>query len=450
MGSKYAMPDVAERSLIFCGFHQGAKTFAESASIVSDPDMFADTRHGRIWKAMLDLWRAGFVPDSAATFAKLWADDTQLGRYIIELADPALNPSVCNNVFFANMVREGWRRRELAKVLDATKGQISRDQDPDAVLRDLMDKLGMYTGGISEDGPEIIGSVLQNTIEQIELSRSGADAPIQTGFCDLDSLVSILPGTVTVIAGRTSVGKTAFALNVAYNMAKNAVPVLFFSLEMNKRQMQDRLMQLSSGVEPKKLRNPRTDAQYVSNELTRVASVLGSLPLYLDVRNVNMTQIRGALQEWKQKGAIQVVVVDYLQLVAESKTKEVREQEVASVSRGLKRLATEFKVCMIELAQLNRLADGQKPRLSHLRESGAIEQDADHVLLLSQGKTPEDIYVDVAKNRHDAKGLVHLNFLQHRQLFQSRASEYEQGRIPPDVQRNMPYDGAWTDDDETF
>lgn len=262
-------------------------------------------------------------------------------------------------------------------------------------------------------GSATLGDVLDEVIDRAQRGESGA---VATGFRELDATLGGGPtaGQVMVVGARPSVGKTMFGCNVARNAASQGVPTVFFSLEMTRHELGQRFLSMVSGVPLSRVRS----GDYTEREWDRLAeasAVQRSWPLSIvDTSTMTVPDMRARLRlETRRRGPVGLVVVDYLQLVKPADPRIPREQQVAGVSASAKALSKDFACPVLMLAQLNRgteLRRGAKPQLMDLRESGAIENDADIVALMHQDKDdPQDsMHVVVAKNRQGERADVPL------------------------------------------
>jgi replicative DNA helicase len=234
-----------------------------------------------------------------------------------------------------------------------------------------------------------ISDILQEAMVRIDarMKHEHAIGGIETGFRDFDSMTGgFHDSELIILAARPSMGKTALALNIAENVAlAGQTPVLFVSLEMSSVELADRMLCSIARVNGQRLRNGT-----ISNEdrraLVEKAAELSQAPLFVDdTPSRTMTEIAAAARRLKRKSGLGIIIIDYLQLIEPDNSKDPRQEQVAKIARRLKGLARELKVPVLCLAQLNRQAEASKdnkPRLSHLRESGAIEQDADVVMFV--------------------------------------------------------------------
>lgn len=259
---------------------------------------------------------------------------------------------------------------------------------------------------------------------ELKNKSEGKEDGVKTGFEDVDKIVSCLPKkNMIVLAARPSVGKTALALNIAKNVitSKNNKPVLFFSLEMSCKDIWKRLLSDLTGISSKKFGTNFCD----SNALVKKIGEIKNLPLFMDETPVTtIFEIKAKAKYFNKKHPLGLIIIDYLQLINGSDKRIPREQQIAEISKGVKSMAKELDVPVLVLSQLNRAAEkeNREPRLSDLRESGSIEQDADIVLLLSkkindtnEEECPYDNDNDlrtliVAKNRNGETGVTTLLF----------------------------------------
>lgn len=263
---------------------------------------------------------------------------------------------------------------------------------------------------------------------------SGLPPGIPTGLERLDELYQLQAGNLVVIAARPSMGKTGLAVNIALNVARQGKGVLFFSLEQNKLELTGRFLASQSGVSSTKISRMEPLEESDMMKLMEQSSELASLPIYMvDDPGVTVNKIAAHARLWKRKRGIELVVVDYLQLIEPEDRKLVREQQVATMSRGLKKLAGQLNIPVIVMAQLNRESEkrpDKKPRLSDLRESGAIEQDANCVILIHRPEyynlteRPGEADLDLAKNRDGKTGSVSVQFDQATVTFRNLAPKW--------------------------
>lgn len=259
-----------------------------------------------------------------------------------------------------------------------------------------------------------IADYVAPTLEVIEQSvKTRTVTGLATGFPDFDQTTNGLqPGDMIVVAAQTSIGKTAFALNVAEHVLRELeLPVGIFSLEMTRLQLIQRMMSARSGENLAQLRRRRDRVRRFSR-LSGMAPALAKLPLWIDdTPTLNTLQMRARAKSLKQKKGLALVIVDYLQLVAPATKTDNQTEAISCVSRAVKQMAKELCVPVIALSQFNRkVTEGSSPQLSHLRGSGSIEQDSDVVVFLDREKNKEETRLIVAKQRNGPLGHCNLIF----------------------------------------
>lgn len=260
---------------------------------------------------------------------------------------------------------------------------------------------------------------------------------VATGFFDLDDITGgFQPNQLIIVAARPSMGKTAFALNVCDHAAVNLkTPVLFVSLEMGKLELAERLICSRSRVDGHKLRTGQNMGTREISQLSKSYDELRVASMFIDDTPArNMLQITANARRLKLRSKLGVIMVDYIQLIDSEESRDSRQEQIAKISRRLKTLARDLEVPVVALSQLNRAVENRedrRPRMADLRESGAIEQDADIVLLLHRPEyydandQPGVAEVIVAKNRNGATGNVKLTFLKNCTRFESLANIVE-------------------------
>lgn len=408
-------------------------------------EVFYDLRHQTIFKALSSMYDSREAIDLITLQQRL--KDGQLLEqvggiaYLAALADSV--PSAANLTYYLEIVREKYLLRRMIQVCTEVVGRVydyegQVDALMDEVERDILRiseaRVQAHTNTIKELVKKAI-----NTIEDFH-QRQGMLTGIPTGFNDLDKMTSGLHGgEMIVIAARPSMGKTSLAMNIAEHVAIEAkLPVGVFSLEMTSESLVLRMLCSRSRVN---LRNVRDGflAERDFPKLTGAAGRLAGSPLFIDDSSgLSILQLRAKARRMHQQYDIKLFVIDYLQLLhSTARRAENRQQEIADISSGIKALAKELNVPIIVLSQLNRELErekNRKPRMSDLRESGAIEQDADLVGLLykpnadeeenaAAGAAEEAVPVNllIAKQRNGPTGDVNLTFLRSYTRFESAA-----------------------------
>ena len=375
----------AERSVLGGALLEN-QAIQKVSEILLEDDFYRDA-HRKLYQAMIELSERGEPVDlitlTEEVSRKGWLEEIGGAVYLASLVDEV--PTAANILYYAKIIKE---KSVLRQVIEAAT-HIAREgyeQPEDAV--DFLDKSEQTILEISRKqqrkGFVPIRDVLQETFQSIEdlYQKQGMITGVPTGFVDLDHLTSGLQRSdLIIMAGRPSMGKTALALNIARNVAvKEGMPVAVFSLEMSKQQLGVRLLCAEAEIDGQKLR-----AGYIKKtdwkKLTAAADVLSRSPIYIDDSpGVTVREMRGKARQMKLELDIGVVIVDYLQLMQGSGRVESRVQEISEISRSLKQLAKELDIPVVALSQLNRGVENRpdkRPILADLRESGAIEQDAD-------------------------------------------------------------------------
>lgn len=400
------------------------------------PGDFYRPAHQLVYDAVLDLYSRGEPADAVTVSAELTRGG-QLGRiggapYLHTLI--SLVPTAANAGYYAQIVADRATLRRLVTAgtrivqmgYDASSGD-GGDDNPGSI-DDVVDRAQVEIYDVTErrtaEDYVHIESLLQDTMDEIEKIQStgGIGTGIPTGFQQLDEVTNGLhPGQMVTVAGRPGSGKSTFALDLARSAAvKHQKPTVIFSLEMGRLEIMMRLFSAEAGVALQNMRSGHMSDQ----DWRRVAlrsSELAEAPLYIDDSpNLTMMEIRAKARRMKQRQDLQMIVIDYLQLMTSGKRVESRQQEVSEFSRAVKLLAKELEVPVVVLSQLNRSSEqrtDKKPMLSDLRESGSIEQDSDIVLLVHRPDLYEteteragEADLIIAKNRNGTTPTVAVAF----------------------------------------
>ena len=421
----------AEKSLLGAILiSDGDEIFPEVSSIVQAKD-FYEPRHQTIFEAMVSLYNKHLpidtltITDELKTTKKL----KEIGGapYLIELSN--FVPTASHAKAYANIVDKASVRRNLIVAGSAIADKAYED---DSDVMELVGKaekiLFDVSGKLIKTDYTPMDELLADALERIEDLRKnkGALRGLKSGFRDLDNKTAgFQKGDLVIVGARPAMGKTTFAQNIAYNIAKyNNKGVLFFSMEMAANEIIERIISDVSGVDNWHIRTGNiSDEEF--NRVTDAMGELDDLPLYIDdTSSMNIMELRNKARRAMHDHDVGIIIIDYLQLIqGTNRYAGNRVQEVSEVSRGLKILARELKVPVIALAQLSRNVTGRddpRPVLSDLRDSGSIEQDADLVVFLHRPdyyKIHDDNYEDthiteliIAKHRHGAVGKVELYF----------------------------------------
>jgi replicative DNA helicase len=401
---------------------------------VVDDTMFYREGNRRIFRAMVNLAERGDVIDPLTLSEELSRrGELQAAGgkdYIGFLVDAV--PTAANVEYHAKIVREKALRRRLIEVSTAIVSEAFESAAPASELLDAAEhKIFEVNQSRGNEGFTRIKELLWPTMENIEKLQRGGESitGVPSGFKDLDELTAgFQKSDLIIVAARPSMGKTAFVLNIAQNAAldKN-IPVAFFSLEMSKESLVQRLLTSEGRVDAQRLRKGKLhDDEFV--RLGRAAGMLSHAPIWIDdTPGISLLEMRSKARRLKTDNDIGLIVVDYLQLMNAPSNQESRQQEISFISRSLKGLARELKVPVVALSQLSRApeqrtGENKRPQLSDLRESGAIEQDADLVMFIYRqemydGPVDKDgnslegrAEIIVGKQRNGPTGFVNLYF----------------------------------------
>ncbi|MBO4484622.1 MAG: replicative DNA helicase [Lachnospiraceae bacterium] len=398
-----------------------------TASEILTPEDFYDKTMGTYFKALTGLMSENVEADFVTVQERMRGlqvpEELCSLEYIGNLLDSV--PSAANVKYYAEIVREKARLRKFIKSAEEMTGSAYMDKEDAGALFERAEK-EFFTifqeGGSAEITP--INEVAVKAIENIEAAyrNKGTVTGIATGFIDLDyKTAGLQPSDLILIAARPSMGKTAFVLNLADNIAvKHHIPTAIFSLEMNAVSLVNRLLAMQSSVDAQKIRTGNLeDSEW--DTLVQSARIIGDSALMIDdTPAISPQELRSKCRKMKLENNLQLVIIDYLQLMSGGKRSESRQQEVSEISRSLKALAREINCPVIALSQLSRKVeerDDKRPILSDLRDSGAIEQDADLVMFLYR----DDYYhkdspkqgiteVIIGKQRNGPIGNIELGF----------------------------------------
>jgi replicative DNA helicase len=398
-------------------------------------EVFYDLKHQRIFRTIQDMFNRHIAIDITTIAQKMASDEslTEVGGayYLSKLGDNIVHTNHLNT--HIEMVVELYKKRQSYLLLMST---VNTFLDADTESLDLISSLNSKLIGLQEYGnlyEQTIDKIVLSIIEKRDMAQKGELLGYNTGFDELNTTIAgwCKPDLV-IVAARPGAGKTAFMLSTAYHLSViGKLPIAIFSLEMSSEQLVERLESISSQVPLKRLRmNNMND--YEKKVLMQTDDSILMAPLHIDDSGgLNISQLRAKATIMKQKYGIKVIFLDYLQLMSgQNKSNQNREQEVSTISRGLKSLAKELDVPIVALSQLSRRVEERAdkiPQLSDLRESGSIEQDADIVIMLMRpeyyemtepveirGKeypTQGLMICKVEKNRHGSTINIPLRFI---------------------------------------
>lgn len=426
----------AEESLL------GAMLLSRDAIVeavqVCGVDDFFKPAHGHVFGAVTSLYGRGEPVDPVTV-----ADELRRGGLLESSGGPAAlvalqanTPAISNAAGYARIVEE----HALLRRLIGVAGEIAEmGYDVPDDVSGVVDRAESMVFEVAQrrvtDTTKPLRELLEASLDRLEAlyDRGETITGVPTGFADLDErLAGLQKSNLVIVGARPAMGKTSFALNLAAHAAMEAhVPVLLFSLEMSHLEITQRLICAEARVEATRMRNGRLqDSDW--SKISHAVGRLGEAPVYIDDNPmITVMDIRAKARRLKSRADLGLVVVDYLQLMSGRSTAENRQVEISEISRGLKILARELEVPVVALSQLSRQLEmraDKRPQLADLRESGALEQDADVVLFLYR----DEIYnaespdrgtaeVIVAKHRSGPTGITRLAFLDHYTKFANMA-----------------------------
>lgn len=394
----------------------------DTAGLQIGPEHFYADRHATIWREMSAM-RGDNVPVDAMTLAERLSGSGKLAdaggvEYLVECMESV--PNAHHVEHYAEIVLDRSRRRAAimaAREVMAVVGDVSADTG------EALAKAEREIHAALEHGSAVVDTSIESALlEAVTNSREQRQPGLTLQMPTVDSILGdMTPGNVVIIGARPSVGKTALAMTILRKLAETGVPGVLFSYEMSRLEIAERMICAAACVRMDQLRRNTLTTQEC-DRILQEAAIMGKLPLYIDDSDRNLPGLISTMRVMVRRHRARIVVIDYLQLVPSGEKFQIREQEIAHISRSLKRAAKALGVVMIVLCQLNRAADvlreNESPRLSHLRESGSIEQDADKVLFLwrpnkgmegvDASRVDDHGMLSVAKNRQGQLGQIKL------------------------------------------
>ena len=430
----------AEQSVIGSMLMDREAIIAASEMVTADD--FYQHQYGVMFEAMVELFNEGKPVDLVTLQDRLKEKDVPPEVSSLEFVRDIITtvPTSANVKSYAGIMREKAVLRRLIKVNEEIAGECYLGREPlETILADTEKRIFdlLQSRGSAEFVP--IRQVALNVLENIEKASRTKETVtgIPTGFIDLDYKTSgFQPSDFILIAARPSMGKTAFVLNVVDHVAvRKGIPCMIFSLEMSKEQLVNRMLSMESNVDSQKLRTGTlTDADW--DAVVEGVGVIGGSKLIIDdTPGISITELRSKCRKVKLEHGLGLIVIDYLQLMSGSgkRGNDNRQQEISEISRSLKALAREMKAPVVALSQLSRACETRtdhRPMLSDLRESGAIEQDADVVMFLyrddyynKDSEMKDMAEVIIAKQRNGPIGTVNLVWMPQYTRFANAARQ---------------------------
>jgi replicative DNA helicase len=407
--------------------------------ILSREDFFSD-KHQRIYRGMLDLFDRSTQVDLLTLKEELSTGGAEAvdAAYLSWLLDGV--PDLGNVEHYARIVKEKATMRRLIRAGQRiVRDGLTQDKTAEQLLGDVTGEIFEIADDAVREAFTQIGKIVKHNLEVIEdaRSRQGMLSGLATGYTELDRMTSGLQASdLIILAARPSVGKTSLALNIAQHVAlREAKSVGFFSLEMSMEQLGFRVLCSEADVDAKKVRDGFASKEAIQRLVLAQTKIFGASFYIDDSAAVTVPLMRAKAQRLQREKGLDLIFVDYLQLMAGHGRFDNRTQEVSQISRGLKLLAKELKVPIVALSQLSRqpekrTGDQRKPQLADLRDSGSLEQDADVVIMLYR----EELYdrnserkgiadVIIAKQRNGPTGDFELVFLPDHMTFRNYARE---------------------------
>ncbi len=411
---------LAEKSVIGCMLLD--RDSLEYAGELLSKDDFYEKQYGFVFDALIELNSAGKPVDVVTLSSHLREKDLPEEIYSLDFIQDimTLSISILNFKEYAQIVKNKSLLRSLIHETETiTNTCYSQTGTVDDIFKDAEKRIFDIVQRRNTGEYVPISKIVENTMERFQKiqDRGSRITGIPTGFVDLDSRLSGLQNSdLILIAARPAMGKTAFALNIAHHIAvKNNYTTAIFSLEMPKEQLVNRLLSVDSMVPAEKIRDASFEDNEIINILESASKISSSKLIVDDTSSISIDQLRSKCRKYKLEYDLKLIIIDYLQLMSSGRRADSRQHEVSDISRALKLLAREIDVPVIALSQLSRDVEKRegKPKLSDLRESGAIEQDADVVMFLYRDKEQADDVTEIiiAKQRNGPIGSVFLKWI---------------------------------------
>lgn len=433
--------DEAERSVV-AAMLMDNETIADVADMLIKED-FYNPRYGIMFECIVELYREGKLANAVTLNNAL-----KMRNVPDEVSDVKAIAKLVNDVTTSIRIKEHAQivldkavSRNLIRITDGINKECFLDQDKiDNILEDAESKifkLSQQRNGASDFVP--ISTIAMNVLDEIQeaYNSKGRITGLSTGFIDLDNMLTGMHGgELILVAARPAMGKTAFVLNIAHSLAvAHDVPCAIFSLEMSKEQLVSRMIAIDAMVDSKNLKLGKLSDEDWDKVIESIDTI-SAAPLYIDDNSsISISELRSKCRKLKQNHNIGLIILDYLQLMSPSRAVESRQQFISEVSRAMKNIARELNVPVIALSQLSRAVDnrqGNKPVLSDLRESGAIEQDADVVMFIYRDEyynpetttKPQTAEIIIAKQRAGETGSVDLRWIGKYTKFANPEKQY--------------------------
>ena len=425
----------AEQSML------GAMLYSEDAIMAAmelnlQAEDFYNHQNGMIFRAIMELQREGKPADIVNVQDRLrHTEDVPPEVSSLDFLKNLLNAvfTAANAGSYAKIIAEKATLRRLIRATDEIANDCYLEKEPaERIMEQTEKKIFDLLEKRQSNRIEPVSDIVLRVIDHIEEASKNGGKPtgLPTGFTDLDRLTNgMQPSDLILFAGRPSMGKTAFVLNLADNFAvRVGVPTVIFEMEMSRDQLINRMLSMESHVDSNKLRTGSLSEMEWDDLVSGSEIIAGSNLIIDDTPGISLPELRSRCRKYKLEYGIKVIIVDYLQLMSGSgRNSESRQQEVSEISRGLKAIARELDVPLIACSQLSRAPEARsdhRPMLADLRESGAIEQDADLVMFIYRDEvynqdSPQKGTAEIilAKQRNGAIGTVRLKWIAEQTRF---------------------------------
>ncbi len=398
-----------------------------TASEILIAEDFYQNQYGILFDAMVELFNEGQPVDLVTLQNRLKEKELPPELSSLEFIRDLVTavPTSANAKYYANIVKEKAVLRRLIKVTEGIANECYLNKEPvEAILEDTEKKVFDIVQNRSGGDFVSIDKIVLQSLESIEAASKskGSVTGVATGFYDLDyRTAGLQPSDLILVAARPSMGKTAFVLNIAeYVAVKSHVTTAIFSLEMSKDQLVKRMLAMNSKVDSQAIRSGELKDEDWGKLVESVKTIGNSKLIIDDTPGISISELRSKCRKYKLEHDLGLVIIDYLQLMTGNRKSESRQQEVSDISRSLKALAREINAPIIALSQLSRAVEqrpDKRPMLSDLRESGAIEQDADVVMFIYRDdyynhdtEEPGVAEIIIGKQRNGPTGTIKLGW----------------------------------------
>lgn len=380
--------------------------FEQQEFILSEKD-FTDKTNQKIIKAINELRAKKEEISILSIKNRINSKSSTILKYLSNLGEYSYKTNV-DSVY--KMLKENTKKREVLALTKVIQEELKEIEDADIYIEKIISKLQKIE--FQTEKEETFVNLVVRTAKLIESNiNKKKNYDLYTGFFDLDALTDGLhEGELTIVGARPGVGKTTFSLQIAERIAEKEKNVLYISLEMSEEQIIQKLLAKKARVNSRKIRNGSLESQEI-DKIGLACAKISDLSMHILTKINTIQQIEIVARRMKNKRKLDLLVIDYLQLVKSIGNFKSREQEVADISRTLKLMSLELEIPIIALCQLNRNASKNEPTLADIRESGSIEQDADNVIFLYQENEENNIItVDLQKQRAGNTGRLKLKF----------------------------------------